>query len=80
MTKVGRLFEEEKLEALRKLEEEKEQEKKEAIKEIKKVTKKQAMLQSSRNIARRMLKDGVPITEIQKFITNLSYEEIAALK
>lgn len=97
MTKVGRLFEEEKLEALRKLEDEKNQEinlinreyrqalgkvkkeKQEAVKEAKLETKKQTTLQSSKMIARRMLKGGVPITEIQKFITNLSYDEIAAL-
>lgn len=75
MTKVGRLFEEEKLEALRKLEKEKEQEKKEAIKEAKRETAKQTAKQT----ACRMLKGGIPIAEIQKFITNLSYEEIAAL-
>ena len=94
MTKVGRLFEEEKLEALRKLEEEKDQEieiinrehrqslkkMKKERKEAEKEVKKQTILQSSQTIARRMLKDGVPIAEIQKFITNLSYEEIAALK
>ena len=87
MTKVGRLFEEEKLEALRKLEAEKDQEirkleveKKETVKKVKKEVKKQTILQSSKTIARRMLKDGIPIAEIQKFITNLSYEEIAALK
>ena len=76
MTKVGRLYEEEKLEALRKLEEEKEQEKKEAVKEAKKQVKKQSCC----TIARRMLKKGMPISEIQSFITNLSYEEIEALK
>lgn len=94
MTKVGRLFEEEKLEALRKLEEEKDQEieiinreyrqslkkMKKERKEAEKEVKKQTILQSSKTIARRMLKDGIPIAEIQKFVTNLSYEEIAALK
>ena len=89
MTKVGRLFEEEKIEALRKLEAEKNQEinlinrehrqairkvnqeKQEAVKEAKRETAKQT--------ACRMLKGGIPITEIQKFITTLSYDEIAAL-
>lgn len=79
MTKVGRLFEEEKLEALRKLEEEKNQEIKKLKKEMRREVKKQTILQSSKTIARRMLEDGMPIAEIQKFITNLSYEEIAAL-
>lgn len=79
MTKVGRLFEEEKLEALRKLEAEKDEEKKQAIKEVKLETKKQTMIQSSKLIAHRMLKTGIPIAEIQKFITNLSYDEIVAL-
>ena len=79
MTKVGRLFEEEKIEALRKLEEEKNQEIKKLKKEMRREVKKQTILQSSKTIARRMLEDGMPIAEIQKFITNLSYEEIAAL-
>ena len=82
MTKVGRLFEEEKIEALRKLEAEKNQEiknLKKKNKEEKKEVKKQTILQSSKTIASRMLKDGVSIAEIQKFITNLSYEEIVAL-
>ena len=63
MTKVGRLFEEEKLEALRKLEAEKNQEikilkkkNKEEKREIKKEVKKQTILQSSKTIASRMLK------------------------
>lgn len=90
MTKVGRLVEEEKLEALRKLEEEKDEEietinreHRKMLKKMKKERKeveKQTILQSSKVIAGRMLKDRIPIAEIQKFITNLSYEEIAALK
>lgn len=94
MTKVGKLYEEEKLQAVKKVEEEKQQaikaieaEKKQALKEAKKEKKKaireatkQTAVESSRKIARRMLQKGMSISEIQSFITNLSYEEIKALK
>ena len=93
MTKVGRLFEEEKLEALRKLEKEKNQEinlinkeHRQAIRKVKqekqeavKDAKRETARQTAKQTARRMLKGGIPITEIQKFITNLSYDEIAEL-
>lgn len=101
MTKVGRLYEEEKQQAVRKVEEEKQQavrkveeekqqavrkveaEKKQALKEAKKERKKaikQTAVESSRKIARRMIQKGMSVSEIQSFITNLSYEEIKALK
>ena len=90
MTKVGQLFEEEKQEALRKLEEEQRQE----IKRIKKAKKeavnlsdedidravKEAEKQSSRTIARRMLEKGMEPSEIWSFIPNLSYKDIEELK
>lgn len=89
MTKVGRLFEEEKLEALRKLEEEKNQEinlinkeHRQAIRKVKQEKQaavKEAKRETAKQTACRMLKGGIPIAEIQKFITNLSYDEIAAL-
>lgn len=94
MTKVGQLYEEEKQQALRIVNEEKQQalreikeksrqEKQQVIRKAKhekmeavKFTKKQ----QSRKIARRMLQKGLSITEVQSFITNLSYEEIEELK
>lgn len=90
MTKVGQLFEEEKQEALRKLEEEKSQEIKQIKKEVKKIKKKkkeavkeaekQTALESSRTIARRMLEKGMDSSEVWSFIPNLSYGDIEALK
>ena len=79
MTKVGQLFEEEKQEALRKLEEENRREIKKIKKENKK-EKKAAVKETSKMIARRMLEKGIDPLEIQSFITNLSYEDIEALK
>lgn len=86
MTKVGQLFEDEKQEALRKLEEEKNQEIKRIKKEVKKIKKekkeaeKQTALESSRTIARRMLEKGMEPSEIWSIIPNLSYKEIEGLK
>ena len=83
MTKVGQLFEEEKQEALRKLEEEQRQEIKRIKKEVKKEKKEaveEAEKESSRMIARRMLEKGMEPSEIWSFITNLSYKEIERLK
>lgn len=86
MTKVGQLFEEEKQEALRKLEEEQRQEIKRIKKEVKKIKKEkkeaveEAEKESSRTIARRMLEKGMEPSEIWSFITNLSYKEIEGLK
>ena len=79
MTKVGQLFEEEKQEALRKLEEEQRQEIK-RIKKAKKEAVKEAEKQSSRTIARRMLEKGMEPSEIWSFIPNLSYRDIEELK
>ena len=79
MTKVGQLFEEEKQEALRKLEEEQRKEIK-RIKKAKKEAVKEAEKQSSRTIARRMLEKGMEPSEIWSFIPNLSYKDIEELK
>lgn len=83
MTKVGQLYEEEKQQALREIKEKSRQEKQQVIRKAKhekmeavKFTKKQ----QSRKIARCMLQKGLSITEVQSFITNLSYEEIEELK
>lgn len=79
MTKVGQLFEEEKQEALRKLEIEKNQEIKKLKKENKK-EKKAAAKESARTIARRMLEKGIEPSEVWSFIPNLSYKDIEELK
>lgn len=79
MTKVGQLFEEEKQEALRKLEIKKNQEIKKLKKENKK-EKKAAAKESARTIARRMLEKGIEPSEVWSFIPNLSYKDIEELK
>ena len=79
MTKVGQLFEEEKQEALRKLEIEKNQE----IKKLKKENKKErnaVAKESAKTIARRMLEKGIEPSEVWSFIPNLSYKDIEELK
>ncbi len=79
MTKVGQLFEEEKQEALRKLEIEKNQEIKKLKKENKKERKAVAK-ESAKTIARRMLEKGIEPSEVWSFIPNLSYKDIEELK
>ncbi len=87
MTQVGRLYEEEKQEALRELERKLNNENQKKIENLKKEhrhtlqrAKKENTMQHSRQIARRMLKKGMPVSEIQSIITNLSYDEIEVLR
>lgn len=76
MTQVGRLFEEEKQEALRELE----RKMKRAHRQTLKRTRRESKMQNSKQIARRMLEKGMTVSEVQSVITNLSYDEINALK
>ena len=79
MTKVGRLFEEEKIAYGEKLvaeaKEKFQKEKEEAMEQQEKLRK-----QSSKEMAKKMLEDGISVAGIQRYITNLTYEEIEALK
>lgn len=94
MTRVGRLYEEEKQEALRELERRQKveikrinNENRKKIQNLKKEhrhtlqkSKQESTMQNSRQIARRMLEKGMAVSEIQSVITNLSYDEIEALR
>ena len=76
MTQVGRLYEEEKQEALRELERKLNNENRKKIQNLKKEhrhtlqkSKKESTLQTSRQIARRMLEKGMRImTKTMRFI------------
>ena len=105
MTQVGRLYEEEKQEALRELERKQKveikrinnenrkkiqnlkkehrhtlQKSKQEHREILQKMEKESTLQNSRQIAQRMLEKGMSVADIQSVITNLSYDDIEALK
>lgn len=83
MTQVGRLYEEEKQEALRELEKKLNNENRRKIQSLRKEyrqTLQKTKRESTLQIARRLLEKGMPVSEIQSVITNLSYDEIEALR
>mgnify|MGYP004476501511 CR=1 FL=1 len=90
MTQVGRLYEEEKQEALRQLEKKQQieikklnNENRKKIQNLKKEyrqTLQKTKKESAMQIARRLIEQGMPTAEIQRVITNLSYDEIEKLK
>ena len=79
MTKVGRLFEEEKQKAVQEAIKKEKADKKKALQKAA-AERKQELLDEKISIARKFLMDGIPVDSILKCIDGLDRAEIEALK
>ena len=79
MTKVGRLFEEEKQKAVQEAIKKEKADKKKALQKAA-AERKQELLDEKISIARKFLMDGIPVESILKCIDGLDRAEIEALK